>query len=173
MRIRMDDSRPLVSSTGTAADALRRILRDTGMSHTPGLQVVVVDAAGVVFEHHQGLANIGFERSMVGPSTLMAYSMSKTITAAAVLQLVSAGQVELDRSVSRYLPRQPYGDTITVRQLLSHTAGIPNPLPLRWVHPVADSASFDEQEALSTVLSRHGALKSKPGARFAYSNIGY
>lgn len=174
MRIRTQDSQSFVRPMDNAADDLRQSLRDTaGRSETPGLQVVVVDATGPVFEHHQGLANIAAERPMEAASTLMAYSMSKTITAAAVLQLVSAKQVALDHSLSRYLPRQPYGNAISVRQLLSHTAGIPNPIPLRWVHPVDDDAAFDESAALSAVLRRHATARFQPGARFAYSNIGY
>jgi D-alanyl-D-alanine carboxypeptidase len=47
---------------------------------------------------------------------MMAYSMSKTITAAAVLQLVETGRVGLDESVERYLGSlQPYGPAVTIR----------------------------------------------------------
>jgi CubicO group peptidase (beta-lactamase class C family) len=131
-----------------------------------------VDAAGVVFEYQQGLAEIASSRPMVADTTLMAYSMSKTITAAAVLQLVDAQRVRLDDPVARWVPWQPYGDEITVRQLLSHTAGIPNPMPLRWVHPAA-AARFDDRSALMAILKKHPRLTSRPGTRFKYSNIGY
>jgi CubicO group peptidase (beta-lactamase class C family) len=56
---------------------------------------------------------------------------------------------------------------------LSHTAGLPNPIPLRWVHPVQEHTTFDEGAALRTVLSKHRGLVARPGTRFAYSNIGY
>ena len=64
-------------------------------------------------------------------------STSKTITAAAVLGLVEAEQVKLDDPIDRYLDSQPYGPDVTIRHLLSHTSGIPNPIPLAWVHPAA------------------------------------
>lgn len=104
---------------------------------------------------------------------MMAYSMSKTITAAAVLQLVEAQAIGLDDPIGRHLNQQPYGSTITVRQLLCHTSGIPNPIPLRWVHPVASHATFDEEAALRVVLHDHPRLRFPPGTKFAYSNIGY
>lgn len=140
---------------------------------TPGLQYVVVNQSATVFEAHEGLADIAAGRPMLGGTTMMAYSMSKTITAAAVLQLVEAGRVRLDDPVAQYLDWQPYGNRITVRQLLSHTSGIPNPIPLRWVHPVSAAAGFDELGALKSVVGEHPRLAFAPGTKYAYSNIGY
>jgi D-alanyl-D-alanine carboxypeptidase len=72
------------------------------------------------------------------------------------------------------LPDNPYsGHPITVRHLLDHTAGLPNPIPLRWVHMTEENASFDEDAAFAQVLSRNTDLKSQPGDKFGYSNIGY
>ena len=88
---------------------------------------------------------------------MMAYSMSKTITAAALLQLFEAGRLELEGPAA----------------LLAHTAGIPNPIPLRWVHSAAQHSTFDEDAELGAVLRRHPRLSSAPGTRYAYSNIGY
>lgn len=140
---------------------------------TPGLQYLVVDSSQVVFEYAGGWANIGDHRPMDAATTLMAYSMSKTITAAAVLQLVQAGAVGLDDPVNRYVAGVPYGDQVTIRRLLSHTAGLPNPLPLRWVHPRDSHGQFDEHAALAAVLAAHPALRDPPGTRYRYSNIGY
>ena len=110
---------------------------------------------------------------MLDGTTMMAYSMSKTITAAAVLQLVEAKKLGLDDSVARHVDSQPYGDAITIRQLLSHTSRIPNPIPLRWVHSMSSHDAFDERAALNTVLRNHPRLAFQPGTRYAYSNIGY
>jgi D-alanyl-D-alanine carboxypeptidase len=140
---------------------------------TPGLQYVVVDRSSIRFEYCGGLADLWSPRPMTGETSMMAYSMSKTITAAAVLQLVETGAVGLDDPAARYLDRQPYGHQITIRQLLTHTSGIPNPIPLRWVHPANRHGTFDEATALGEVLRRHPRLRFQPGTRFAYSNIGY
>ena len=142
-------------------------------SRTPGLQYVAVDSSAILFEQHDGFADLAARRPMLAGTTQMAYSMSKTITAAAVLQLVERGRVGLDDSVARYLDWQPYGNRPTVRQLLAHMSGAPNPLPLRWVHPAAAHATFDERSALLDVLRAHPRLAFAPGAKYAYYNIGY
>jgi len=145
----------------------------TKTSKIPGIQYLVVTSASVLFEHYSGLADIHRQIPIDHATTMMAYSMSKTITAAAVLQLVERGRVGLDDPVEQYLPSQPYGSSVTVRQLISHTSGIQNPLPLHWVHPAERHASFDENAALADVLRDHPRLSFNPGSRYAYSNIGY
>jgi len=138
----------------------------------PGVQYVVVDDAGAVFEYAGGSADLAAGRAMTSATSMMAYSMSKTVTAAAVLQLADAKRLALDDPIDKYV-ESPYGPGITVRELLSHTSGIPNPIPLRWVHPAAQHATFDERAALADVLRRHSKLSSAPGTKYAYSNIGY
>ena len=110
---------------------------------------------------------------MATDTTLMAYSMSKTITACAILQLIEGGKLGIDDPISHYISWQPYGNEVTVRLLLSHTAGIPNPIPLRWVHSADSGSVFNERDALRKVLANHPRPAHKPGTRFAYSNIGY
>jgi CubicO group peptidase (beta-lactamase class C family) len=142
-------------------------------SNVPGLQYMVMDKDHVLFEYAGGWADIQNKKPMTLETTMMGYSMTKTLTAAAVLQLVEQGKVGLDDPVSMYLPDQPYGDQITIRQLLDHTSGIPNPIPLRWVHLTEDAEGFNEDAALDQVLSANPELDFEAGAKFSYSNIGY
>lgn len=153
------------------SDRARAYLRALGS--TPGIQYVVVDSAHVLFEYAGGWADISGHRTMDSATTMMAYSMSKTITAAAVLQLVAANRIGLDSPITRYLDSIPYSPVITVRQLLAHTSGIPNPIPLRWVHPAAQHATFDDAAALARQLQAHPQLSVEPGTAYKYSNIGY
>jgi CubicO group peptidase (beta-lactamase class C family) len=143
-------------------------------SQVPGLQYIVVDAAGTLFEYAGGWADMRNQKAMTFDTTLMAYSMTKTFTAVAILQLVEQGKLELDNNIERYLPDNPYvGLHITIRQLLAHTSGLPNPIPLRWAHLAEEDASFDEDAALARVLHDNPKLAFQPGQKFAYSNIGY
>jgi D-alanyl-D-alanine carboxypeptidase len=161
--------RRLVDAEGVAS----YLTKLTASSKVPGIEYVVVRADRVLFEYAGGRADIR-RRVPVGlDTTMMAYSMSKTITAVAVLQLVQAGRVGLDDAVARYVDGLPYGPGVTVRQLLSHTGGVPNPIPLRWVHAAALHERFDEDVALAAVLRDHPRLSFEPGTRYAYSNIGY
>lgn len=155
-----------------------RVLTETLDRHSgrrdPGLQYAVVDRDQVVFEYAEGLADVARARTMSPDTTMMAYSMTKPFTAVAALQLVDRGLLELDAELDEHLPDTPYaGKGITIRQLLTHTAGIPNPIPLRFVHLVEDHSRFDEDAALERVLARHPDLAFEPGGRYAYSNIGY
>jgi len=142
-------------------------------SKAPGIQYLVVTSTGVLFEHCSGSADIRRGVPVDSTTTMMAYSMSKTITAAAALQLVEAGRVALDNPVEKYVGSLPYGSSVTVRHVISHTSGIPNPIPLRWVHPAELHRSFDENAALSAVLRDYPRLSFTPGSKYAYSNIGY
>ncbi len=153
---------------------LTNALNQVAGAQVPGLQYLVANAEEILFEYAGGWADIQNRRNMAADTTLMAYSMTKTFTAAAVLQLVERGRLGLDDEMDRYLPDTPYrGHGITVHQLLAHTAGLPNPIPLRWAHLAEEDATFDEAAALAAVLHTNSKLASEPGEKFAYSNIGY
>src|SRR5262245_46422770 len=120
----------------------RHLNRLISAEKTPAAQYVVVNAGGVMFEHAVGAADLGTRAPPDTATTLMAYSMSKTIAAAAVIQLAEQGKIAIDAPAGRYVEGFPYGEAVTVRRLLAHTSGIPNPIPLRWVHPAATHAEF-------------------------------
>jgi D-alanyl-D-alanine carboxypeptidase len=139
---------------------------------SPGLQHTTVNRGGECITHAVGFADIGARTALAAATRLMAYSMSKTVTAAAVLKLAAAGRLGLDDPAERYVDI-PYGPAVTVRRLLCHTAGLRNPIPLRWVHLPREHTAFDERAALRAVLARNTRLAVAPGTRFAYTNLGY
>jgi CubicO group peptidase (beta-lactamase class C family) len=144
-----------------------------GRMGIPGIQYVAIDAERTLVEHAGGWADVAGKRKMEPSTTMMLYSMTKTFTAAAVLQLVEDGSVALDDPVREHLPDIPYDDGLLIRHLLSQTSGIPNPIPLKWVHLAEEHSRFDEQAALRSVLEKHGRLRHPPGSRYGYSNIAY
>jgi D-alanyl-D-alanine carboxypeptidase len=163
-----------MSPASAVGEQLRaRLAAVVAVGTCPGLQYLAVGGDGPVYEYAGGFADLARSRPMDAATTMMAYSMSKTITAAAVLALVEEGKIDLDASIDDYLDANPYGGGITIRQLLAHTSGIPNPIPLRWVHAPDRNVAFDEAAALSAVLHDHPRRVSTPGAKYAYSNIGY
>lgn len=157
-----------------AKDNATSDLKQCVESEVPGLQYLAVTADRILFEYAGGWADIQGEKAMTPDMTLMAYSMTKTFTAVAILQLVERGQLSLDEVIDHYLPNSPYhGRGITLRQLLDHTSGVSNPMPLRWVHLAEEDSSFNEAQALAAVLRENPDLAFEPGRKFAYSNIGY
>jgi CubicO group peptidase (beta-lactamase class C family) len=139
----------------------------------PGIQYVVVDRDSRLFEHAAGWADLAGRRRLEPTTTMMTYSMTKAVTAAAVLQLVERGAVSLDAPVKGVLGDIPYDDRLTIRHLLAQTSGIPNPIPLKWVHLPEEHAAYDERATLARVLAANGQLRFAPGERYAYSNISY
>jgi D-alanyl-D-alanine carboxypeptidase len=155
-------------------DNLQNVLESYVGLIVPGLQYLVVDTEGTRFSYAGGWADIANKIPMTLGTTMMAYSMTKTVTAVAVLQLVEQGKLGLDDEIDRYLPDVPYaGHHITVRHLLDHTSGLPNPIPIRWAHLVEEDSSFDEDAALTQVIRVNSKLAFEPGRKYAYSNIGY
>ncbi|EPG75412.1 beta-lactamase [Leptospira fainei serovar Hurstbridge str. BUT 6] len=142
-------------------------------NNTPGIQYAVVKANSEIFRFNGGLADIASGRLISDKTTMMIYSMSKTITAIAVLQLAEQDKLSLEDPVTKYLPDIPYGNRLRIRHLLSQTSGIPNPLPLRWVHLEEEEGSFDEISNLRKILEKNPGLDFVPGQKYSYSNISY
>ncbi|UYN83227.1 MAG: beta-lactamase family protein [Microcella sp.] len=106
------------------------------------------------------------DSTAVGPQSLFDLaSVTKTFTAAAIVRLAVAGEIELDADVSELLEIGGGAKGITVRQLLTHTAGLPAESGA-W----HDSAVQPEARA-STVLS--APLLDPPGSVHRYSCVGY
>jgi CubicO group peptidase (beta-lactamase class C family) len=127
--------------------------------------VVVVSDGTVVLE--KGYGQAGGERGKVRPDSWFDVgSVSKQFTAAAVLRLVDKGTLRLDQPISELLDAVPADKSgITVRQLLSHTSGLPIE-----IKPDGDSA-LDRDKMVARVMK--AKLASKPGEKFAYNNVGY
>lgn len=138
----------------------------------PGIQYVVVNIDSVVFEYSFGQADIKNNISLSSRHTMSSFSMTKTLTAIGILQLVERCKIKLSDRVSQYI-KHPYNSKITIRQLLSHTSGLPDPIPLKWVHLAKTHNTFDEKKALEKVLFDNPKASSLPGEIYGYSNIGY
>lgn len=149
------------------------ISRELESNEFPGIQYLVLSADSTLFTYAGGSADIAAARLVRESTTMMIYSMSKTITAAAVLQLVEQGTISLRDPITKYLTDIPYGNEVTIGHLLSQTSGIPNPIPLKWVHLVEEHPQFDEHAALQEISKENAKLDFVPGKKYAYSNISY
>ncbi len=153
-----------------AALARARLGALLARDRVPGVQHVVVSANDTLSRIAAGWADRASRVPFTNETPSLAYSLSKTVTAFVVLQLAEANTLDLDAPVSDWLPWQPYGE-ITPRQLLAHTAGVPNPLPLAWVHE--PDVPFDEAGALRLAVTTHARRVEAPDTHVRYSNIGY
>ncbi|WP_406859383.1 serine hydrolase domain-containing protein [Streptomyces sp. HUAS MG47] len=112
----------------TALDAALENVHRAGM---PGLFAEVRDGDRV-WRGAAGVADVTTGRPVTADLRHRVGSITKTFTAAAVLQQVEAGRIELDAPIGRYLPKLvpgERGDAITVRMLVNHTSGLPEYFP--------------------------------------------
>ena len=97
-------------------------------------------------------------------------SVTKQFTAVAVLQLKEQGKLRLDDPISKWLPGLRLRYPITIRQLLSHTSGLPEFLSFDEYEDILKA--HDPQSAFQRVLEKK-PFDFKPGLRYEYSNSNY
>jgi CubicO group peptidase (beta-lactamase class C family) len=141
-------------------------------SGVPGLAYAVVADGEIVSAGARGVVELGDDEDVTTDTPFLVGSISKSFTALAVMQLVEAGQVDLDTAVSHYLDvftGEPSG-AITIRQLLSHTSGF-STLQGNMSHTDATGGEDElarRVDSLARVTPAYG-----PDERWEYSNANY
>ncbi|WP_411280972.1 serine hydrolase domain-containing protein [Gemmatimonas sp.] len=134
----------------------------------PGVAVAIVSHDSVIYA--RGFGTDGFGASVTERTGFVLGSMSKSVTALAVMQLAERNLLELDAPAQRYLPWFRVADAgasarITVRQLLHHTSGIPTNAP----RAIGASRTLTDQvRALA-----HVTLNNAPGVVHEYASPNY
>ena len=141
--------------------------------NTPSVQYILFNRDSIIKKYSLGLADVSGNKNVNDKTTYNAYSVTKTFTALAILQLAEQNKIDIEQPISKYLQSFPYSSGITIRQILSHSAGIPNPIPLNWIHLATEHALFDRNEFFKNIFVKHKKTRSKPNQKFAYSNLGY
>lgn len=137
--------------------------------HIPGAALAVVRNGKTVKIQGYGLANVELNAPATENTVFEIGSVTKQITAVAVMLLVEDGKINLDEKISKYLPNTPESwSKVTVRNLLTHTSGIKNYTGL---------PGFELSKRLKRddFIKAAGAypLEFEPGERYNYSNTGY
>lgn len=154
-----------------ARTIIDQVLREDGIA-----SVAVSVARGGEFLWEEGFGWADLERRIPAtPHTPYSLaSISKPITATAIMMLAERGELELQRPANEYL--SPTGqirvfegrpEEVTVRRLLSHTAGLP--LHYQFFY---EGGGYDPPPS-DLSIQRYGVAVHQPGARYVYSNIGY
>jgi len=139
--------------------------------------LVLIEDNQVVAMHSQSRSE-----SVSADTLFQVASLSKWVTAWGVLRLVDEGALDLDAPVSRYLtrwrlPESPYNDEVTIRRLLSHTAGLTDGLGYTGFAPGAELQSLEDSltQANDVFPGVTGAVRvgARPGEKWMYSGGGY
>ena len=155
---------------GAVADQLERLIdREMHAQGLPIVSIALVDDQQVVWSRGFGMVDSA-ARKLAGPETVYRVgSVSKLFTDVAIMQLVEQGKVDLDAPVTTYVtefhPHNPYGRPITLRQLMSHRAGLVREPP---IGNYFDSTS---PPLAATIASLNGTtLVYPPETHTKYSN---
>lgn len=135
----------------------------------PALSIAIVTDNQLRWQRGYGMADIENFVPAKAATVYRIASVTKPITAVAVMQLAERGKLDLDAPIQKYVPTFPYKPwTVTTRQLLGHLGGIRN-----YKDNENDSTRFygSLKEALS--IFRADPLDFEPGTKFSYTTYGY
>jgi len=135
--------------------------------HIPGVALLVSRGGKIVQAEGFGLSNVELQVPVKPETVFQSGSVGKQFTATAVMMLVEQGKVGLDDPLTKYFPDAPATwKEVTVRELLSHTAGFGD-------YPGKFNFRKDWTEAELLKLVESIPLAYPPGTKWDYSNLGY
>lgn len=149
-----------------AAQQAAQAAMDSGV---PAVQIAVGHRDRIIYSAAFGLTDKVSATAATPRAVMQIGSVTKQFTAAAILRLAERGALALDDPIQKYVPEfDTRGATITLRRLMSHTAGIPR------VWELPGQGSFEPVTRAQVVQSlNQKPLLFAPGAGWSYSNAGY
>ncbi len=154
-------------SSATDSAVAEYVKAEMQRQHIPGLSLLVVKAGKIVRAEGIGLANVELQVPVKPETIFQSGSVGKQFTATAVMMLVEEGKIGLDDPLTKYFADAPPAwKEVTVRELLSHTAGFGD-------YPKNFDFRKDWTEAEELKLIESIPLAYPPGTKWAYSNFGY
>jgi CubicO group peptidase (beta-lactamase class C family) len=132
--------------------------------------VLAAQNGNISYQQSYGWGNISKDIKNTATTTFELASLSKIFTAVAIMQLEEKKLLSLDDAVIKFLPDFPYPQ-ITVKQLLSHTSGLPD-FELFDSYFNADPARIMTNRDIIPALKQWGKLKLSPGQQWSYSSPG-
>ncbi len=153
-------------------EAARLRLEAAVSREAPAVTYAFLHRDGAISTFAAGRADAAVDAPIDASEPLPLYSMTKAVTAIAVLELLARRGLDVEADVRDLVPAFPFrAHRVRVGDLLAHTSGLPNPFPLRWVHPPDTHPSFDDGAARDDICRSLSA--GPPNTRYRYSNIGY
>jgi len=163
---------PEVAASALTPDEIRTIdaiaAAELKRFNAPGMVLLLLRGDSVVCRTAYGVANIETGEPMTPELMVSVGSVTKTVTAITALALAAEGKLDLDAPVRTYLPwLPPRLGAVNMVQLLSHTAGLGDQVPLIGPNPIDGSMA-----PVAKAMNDDSAL-APPGTVFAYTNQGY
>lgn len=148
-------------------------------ARSPGAAVLVLKDGRTVFEQEYGLRDLRTMTKIDAYTNFRLASFTKQFTAMAIMLLVHDGKLRYDETLTKLFPDFPaYGKTITIRNLLNHTSGLPDYEDLmdaaeKTQGPIWTPEKQIQDDEVLELLEKEKAGKFAPGTSWSYSNSGY
>ena len=154
-------------SAGVSSAVSNYVRSEMQRQHIPGVALLVSRSGKIVQAEGFGLSNVELQVPVKPETVFQSGSVGKQFTATAVMMLVEEGKVGLDDPLTKYFPDAPAAwKEVTVRELLSHTAGFGD-------YPDKFNFRKDWTEDQELKLVESIPLAYPPGTKWDYSNLGY
>lgn len=143
-------------------------------NHSANGSFLVAQNGQIIYENYEGYANFRTKREITSSTPLHLASVSKVMTASAILKLINAKRIDLDQKVNTILKEFPYPD-VTIRTLLNHRSGMRNYA----YFTDRDKTVWDRhkrltnQDILNIMATKNIGLEFKTDTRFSYCNTNY
>ena len=159
------------SSNEELASYADQLFSQAYVADEPGAAVLVAKDGQVLLRKGYGMASLELGVPMQPGMVLEIASVTKQLTAAAILLLQDRGKLSVEDDVTKYLPDYPaHGQKITLHHLLTHTSGVPDftGMPEWWPRMREDMRVTQIID-----LFKDKPLEFAPGEKLSYSNSGY
>lgn len=138
---------------------------------SPGISIAVVEQGKTMFKKSYGISDAATGSKLTDSSNFNICSLTKQFTALGILQLAEKHLLSLDDKLSRFFPgmNKKISNVIIVRQLLTHTSGIPDHYNYTNTTHMQHAHDSDVYNAIKNADTTY----FMPGTKFRYSNTGY
>jgi CubicO group peptidase (beta-lactamase class C family) len=165
-------SAPVAPSLAAAIEQARALVEaDRAESGTPGISAAVAADGRIVWSEGFGFADLESQAPARATTLYRIGSVSKPVTATAVVQLAVAGKLDLDAPVQRYVPSFPQKEhPVTTRQVAGHIAGIRH---YDGGESLGEGQRHYDDVADALAIFQDDPLLFAPGERYSYSSYGW
>lgn len=162
-----------IAYKGQKREQIEKFVQKNWPGEDENLALIVVKDGQVLYERYSGVADRKQKIPMGADVPLHTASVSKVMTATAILIMIDEGRIELDQKVNTILTDFPYPD-ITVRTLLNHRSGLTNYAYYTDQKHIWDKKNaLKNQDILDLFIANETPLDFRTDRRFAYNNTNY
>lgn len=167
----------VAASAQVSAGQIDAVFASLKSGNAPGAAVLVVHNGKAVFRRGYGVADLRTLAPIGAQTNVRLASFTKQFTAACIMLLARDGKLRYDDHLTDFFPEFPaYGKSITVRNLLNHTSGLPDYEELLMKqYPDTPPEKIPQilDAGVLKLLEQQSSGKFTPGSQWEYSNSGY